>query len=117
MGLLRTVGAPRPQIVEKVIQKQKEEIKLKEQLLEEARNESAQGLAKEKELKEQLLKRGDAASAKMVAELAQWFGDDCRRANRQSPSIGAMATTRPTVDLLERCCRKARIMGRRRQIR
>lgn len=56
---------------EGTIKKQKEEIKLKERLLDEARNQSMQVVEKEKEFQERLLKKYELKEAKSAHELAQ----------------------------------------------
>ena len=51
---------------------QKEEIKLKEKLLDEARNESLQALEKEREQHEHQLKKKEVKDARLVHELSQY---------------------------------------------
>ena len=59
---------------ELTIQKQRDEIKLKEKLLDEARNQSIQHIEKEKDTQDRLLKKLEVKDSKATQELAQYKG-------------------------------------------
>ena len=63
----------------KIMKLKEEEIKLKEKLLDEARNQSLQVLEKEKELQERQLKKNELKDAKVAQELAQYEGQIAKK--------------------------------------